>query len=176
MIRNAAYDIPQTGLVCVRYEYLAEVTLHHHPYQGRHTSCIQFVEKIIEQQYRLLHCGAKHPVYVVEGGLRTQDVLPADSLQTSIMATVVSRDIYVYQSSSIDDTIVFLKILQEILKSAVRLYFEKGDECVFGVLVTSSSCFHPLKISFSDFQSLYSKAKESKLKHLWCKQLRQVWI
>ena len=129
-----------------------------------------------EQQYRLLHCGAKHPVYVVEGGLRTQDVLPADSLQTSIMATVVSRDIYVYQSSSIDDTIVFLKILQEILKRAVRLYFEKGDECVFGVLVTSSSCFHPLKISFSDFQSLYSKAKESKLKHLWCKQLRQVWI
>ena len=117
-----------------------------------------------EQQYRLLHCGAKHPVYVVEGGLRTQDVLPADSLQTSIMATVVSRDIYVYQSTSIDDTIVFLKILQEILKSAVRLYFEKGDD----------SCFHPLKISFSDFQSLYSKAKESKLKHLWCKQLRQI--
>ena len=129
-----------------------------------------------EQQYRLLHCGAKHPVYVVEGGLRSQDVLPADSLQTSIMATVVSRDIYVYQSTSIDDTIVFLKILQEIQKSAVRLYFEKGDEYVSVALVTSSSCFHPLKISFSDFQSLYSKAKESKLKHLWCKQLRQVWI
>ena len=32
----------------------------HHPDQGRHTSCIQFVEKIIEQQYRLQSADLSH--------------------------------------------------------------------------------------------------------------------
>ena len=81
-----------------------------------------------EQQYRLGRCGARHPVYLVEGGLATQDVLPTDSLLTGMMRTVMNQDIYVYQSTSIDDSIVFLRSLHEIEKAAVHRYFEKGDE------------------------------------------------
>ena len=40
--------------------------------------------------------------------------------------------------------------------------------------MTASSCFHPLKISFADFQTLYAKSKGTKLNQLWCRQLRQV--
>ena len=128
-----------------------------------------------EQQYRLGRCGARHPVYLVEGGLATQDVLPTDSLLTGVMRTVVNQDIYVYQSTSIDDSIVFLRSLHEIEKAAVHRYFAEGDECVLNVInLTSSSCFHPLKISFADFQTLYAKSKGTKLNQLWCRQLRQV--
>ena len=81
-----------------------------------------------EQQFRLGRCGARHPVYLVEGGLATQDVLPTDSLMTGMMRTVVNQDIYVYQSTSIDDSIVFLRSLHEIEKAAVHRYFEEGDE------------------------------------------------
>ena len=83
-----------------------------------------------EQQFRLGRCGARHPVYLVEGGLATQDVLPTDSLMTGMMRTVVNQDIYVYQSTSIDDSIVFLRSLHEIEKAAVHRYFEEGDEWV----------------------------------------------
>ncbi|CBK20247.2 uncharacterized protein [Blastocystis hominis] len=127
-----------------------------------------------EQQYRLGRCGARHPVYLVEGGLATQDVLPTDSLLTGVMRTVVNQDIYVYQSTSIDDSIVFLRSLHEIEKAAVHRYFAEGDECVLNVInLTASSCFHPLKISFADFQTLYAKSKGTKLNQLWCRQLRQ---
>lgn len=32
-----------------------------------------------EQQFRLLHCGVRRVVYLVEGALRSQDVMPPDS-------------------------------------------------------------------------------------------------
>lgn len=84
-----------------------------------------------EQQFRLRRCGARHPVYLVEGSLAAQDVLPADSLLTGVMRTVLNQDIYVYQSTSIDDSVVFLRSLHEIEKAAVHRFFEEGDECVW---------------------------------------------
>ena len=45
----------------------------------------------------------------------------------------------------------------------------------FGTEILSGrSCFHPQKISFADFQTLYAKSKGTKLNQLWCRQLRQV--
>ena len=81
-----------------------------------------------EQQYRLLQCGCRHPIYLIEGGLRSQDVMSADSLQSGIMTTIICRDLYVYMSTSIDDTVVFLKGLHDQVVTAVHKYFENGDE------------------------------------------------
>lgn len=80
-----------------------------------------------EQQYRLLHCGCTVPIYLIEGGVRSQDMLPFDSLQKAIMTTVVNRGIYVYQSTSIDDTVVFLKGIHDIIQSWINDYFELND-------------------------------------------------
>ena len=44
------------------------------------------------------------------------------------MTTVLSRDIYIYQSTSIDDTVVFLKNLNDIVHTWVRNYFSYADE------------------------------------------------
>ena len=117
-----------------------------------------------EQQFRLLHCGVRRMVYLVEGALRSQDVMPPDSLQTAIMMTVVHRGIYVYQSISIDDTVVFLKELTDVVKGEVERFFATGDE----------TCLHPQRMAYEAFQEQFAKTKGSKLKHLWCKQLRQV--
>ena len=117
-----------------------------------------------EQQFRLLHCGVRRVVYLVEGALRSQDVMPPDSLQTAIMMTVVHRGIYVYQSTSIDDTVVFLKELTDVVKGEVERFFATGDE----------TCLHPQRMAYEAFQEQFAKTKGSKLKHLWCKQLRQV--
>lgn len=35
-------------------------------------------------------------------------------------------------------------------------------------------CFHPKKLTFSEFQFCYAKSRDTDLHHLWCKQLRQV--
>ena len=96
--------------------------------------------------------------------LRSQDVMPPDSLQTAIMMTVVHRGIYVYQSTSIDDTVVFLKELTDVVKGEVERFFATGDE----------TCLHPQRMAYEAFQEQFAKTKGSKLKHLWCKQLRQV--
>ena len=42
------------------------------------------------------------------------------------------------------------------------------------ILFYYSSCFHPQRIAYSLFQERYAKAKGMKLKHLWCRQLRQI--
>lgn len=81
-----------------------------------------------EQQFRLIQCECQHPVYLVEGGLRSQDMISVDSLQSGIMKTVVNRNIYVYMSTSIDDTVVFLKELHERVCDSVHRYFQCGDE------------------------------------------------
>ena len=81
-----------------------------------------------EQQYRLMNCGCKHPIYLIEGSLRSQDVLSPDKLQSDIMTTVVNRNLYVYMSTSIDDTIVFLKGVHERVKDSFHRYFALGDE------------------------------------------------
>ena len=81
-----------------------------------------------EQQFRLVQCECQHPVYLVEGGLRSQDMISVDSLQKGIMKTVVNRNIYVYMSTSIDDTVVFLKELHERVCDSVHRYFQCGDE------------------------------------------------
>lgn len=117
-----------------------------------------------EQQYRLKHCGVTNVIYLIEGTLRSQDMMSADSLQASIMTTIVNRGIYVYLTTSIDDTIVFLKGLNEIMKVSLHRYFERGRE----------SCIHPHRLRFGEFQALFAKTKGTKLKSLWCKQLRQV--
>ena len=117
-----------------------------------------------EQQYRLKHCGITNVIYLIEGTLRSQDVISADSLQASIMTTVVNRGIYVYLTTSIDDTIVFLKGLNEIMKVSLHRCCETGRE----------SCIHPHRLRFGAFQSLFAKTKGTTLKGLWCKQLRQV--
>ena len=91
-------------------------------------------------------------------------MMSADSLQASIMTTIVNRGIYVYLTTSIDDTIVFLKGLNEIMKVSLHRYFETGRE----------SCIHPHRLRFGEFQALFAKTKGTKLKSLWCKQLRQV--
>lgn len=80
-----------------------------------------------EQQYRLMKCGCVHPIYLIEGSLRSQDTLAPDHLQTGIMTTVVNRDLYVYMSTSIDDTVVFLNGVHERMKDGLHRYFELGD-------------------------------------------------
>ena len=81
-----------------------------------------------EQQYRLMNCGCKHPIYLIEGSLRSQDVLSPDKLQSDIMTTVVNRNLYVYMSTSIDDTVVFLKGVHERVKDGFHRYFAYEDE------------------------------------------------
>ena len=83
-----------------------------------------------EQQYRLLHCGCQYPIYLIEGNVRSQDLLPSEVLQGAMMTTVLSRDIYIYQSTSIDDTVVFLKNLNDIIHTWVRNYFSYADEYI----------------------------------------------
>lgn len=43
-----------------------------------------------EQQYRLLQCGCRHPVYLIEGDVRSQDVMSGESLQSGIVTTYLS--------------------------------------------------------------------------------------
>jgi crossover junction endonuclease MUS81 len=80
-----------------------------------------------EQQYRLLQCGCRHPVYLIEGDVRSQDVMSGESLQSGIVTTFICRDLYVYMSTSIDDTVVFLKGLHDQVIASVHRYFESGD-------------------------------------------------
>lgn len=81
-----------------------------------------------EQQYRLLHCGCDHPIYLVEGNVRSQDLLPAEALLTAMSTTVVSRGIFVYQSTSIDDSVDFLKELNNIILEWVNDFFDSSNE------------------------------------------------
>eukprot|EP01060_Flectonema_neradi_P002072 TRINITY_DN11253_c0_g1_i1.p1 TRINITY_DN11253_c0_g1~~TRINITY_DN11253_c0_g1_i1.p1 ORF type:complete len:1100 (+),score=215.98 TRINITY_DN11253_c0_g1_i1:51-3302(+) len=61
-----------------------------------------------DQKRRLLQCGLKRPIYLLEGKSTNQQKLPAASLDTSLLTTSLFDGISVAQTASFSETIEFL--------------------------------------------------------------------
>ena len=85
-----------------------------------------FGTRYLEQRLRLQHCGVPQVIFLVEGDVTTVSNCSADTLRMAMMETRVQLNFQVHQTSHLDDTVRFLKLVhRRILQRAFPSAF--GD-------------------------------------------------
>lgn len=131
-----------------------------------------------EQKFRLLHCGLKHPIYLVEDFGSIQHMsLPESTLQQAIVNTQVVDGFFVKRTHDLKESVAYLTVMTRYLQ---RIYSNKTlVSCSQRRLEeanssTSRQTDKKYLMSFPDFNDSTVKNKVMTVREVFAKQLMQI--